>query len=57
MGEQMFDIMRGKILSLPFGSSCHNSSVFQVDNLCGFADFCFGCWIIKGEKRSASMVK
>jgi hypothetical protein len=38
----MFDIMGGKMVSLAFGSCCHNRCILQVDDLCGFEDFCFG---------------
>jgi hypothetical protein len=42
MVEQMFHIMGRQVLGLDSGSSCHNGRIFQVDNLCGFADFGFG---------------
>ncbi len=42
MAEQMFDIMGGEILGIRFGSCRDNRRVFQVDNLCGFKDVCFG---------------
>ena len=51
MAEKVFDIMRGKIRSLPFGSSCHNRGIFQVDNLCSFEDFCFGWPDDNGRKE------
>src|SRR5918999_3680105 len=46
----MFHIMGSQVRSLPFGSSCHNGCIFQVDNLCGFTDFCFGRVGEKGRK-------
>src|SRR5919106_6248000 len=42
---------------MPLGSSCHNSSVFQVDNPCGFADFCFGWPDNKGQKEVGKKVE
>src|SRR5918999_4402564 len=57
MVEQMFDIVRGKILSLPFGSCCHNGSVFQMGDLCGFENFCFGWLDKKGRKEVGKTVE
>ncbi len=51
MGQQMFDIMGSKIISLPFGSSCNNRCIFEVDDLCGFENFCFGGVDNNGRKE------
>ena len=42
MVKKMFDIVGCQILSFGFGGCCHNRSIFQVNNLCSFADFCCG---------------
>ena len=42
VGQQMFDIIGCQVVRLGFGSSCHNGCIFQVDNIRGFQDVCFG---------------
>ncbi len=57
MVEKMFHIVSCQIISLGFGSCCHNLGVFHVDNLAAFKTSALVGLVIKGEKRSARRVK
>ncbi len=51
MVYQMFHIMSRQVLGIRFGCCCHNGSVFEVDNLCGFENICFGGASNGGRKK------